>query len=143
MRQPRPSTDGSRTSCRVASATGSARSSCAASSRASGNPSRITEISRLNQIRANHPALQNHLGLRFYHASDDAVLYFARFVPTGATVTRGQTDVAVDLARLGVDQRRRVSVGAAHQVRLAAARGDLLEDHDGCLVVRRYGLMVL
>lgn len=41
----------------------------------------IAEISRLNAIRASHPALQNHLGLRFYHASDDAVLYFARFVP--------------------------------------------------------------
>ncbi|QOT81905.1 alpha-1,4-glucan--maltose-1-phosphate maltosyltransferase [Cupriavidus basilensis] len=41
----------------------------------------VAEISRLNAIRASHPALQNHLGLRFYHASDDAVLYFARFVP--------------------------------------------------------------
>ncbi|RZT39575.1 alpha-1,4-glucan--maltose-1-phosphate maltosyltransferase [Cupriavidus agavae] len=41
----------------------------------------VAEISRLNQIRASHPALQNHLGLRFYYASDDAVLYFARFIP--------------------------------------------------------------
>lgn len=40
----------------------------------------VAEIARLNQIRASHPALQNHLGLRFYHASDDAVLYFARYM---------------------------------------------------------------
>jgi len=41
----------------------------------------VAEISRLNQIRASHPALQNHLGLRFYHAGNDAVLWFARFLP--------------------------------------------------------------
>ncbi|RDK10372.1 alpha-1,4-glucan--maltose-1-phosphate maltosyltransferase [Cupriavidus lacunae] len=41
----------------------------------------VAEISRLNEIRAGHPALQNHLGLRFYHAGSDAVLWFARFVP--------------------------------------------------------------
>ena len=41
----------------------------------------VAEISRLNEIRAGHPALQSHLGLRFYHAGSDAVLWFARFVP--------------------------------------------------------------
>ncbi|WP_042879002.1 alpha-1,4-glucan--maltose-1-phosphate maltosyltransferase [Cupriavidus necator] len=41
----------------------------------------VAEISRLNEIRASHPALQNHVGLRFYHAGSDAVLWFARFVP--------------------------------------------------------------
>ncbi|MGH8790093.1 MAG: maltotransferase domain-containing protein [Cupriavidus necator] len=41
----------------------------------------VAEISRLNEIRAGHPALQNHLGLRFYHAGSDAVLWFARFMP--------------------------------------------------------------
>ncbi|MBB3007779.1 alpha-1,4-glucan--maltose-1-phosphate maltosyltransferase [Cupriavidus alkaliphilus] len=41
----------------------------------------VAEISRLNEIRAGHPALQNHLGLRFYQAGSDAVLWFARFVP--------------------------------------------------------------
>lgn len=40
----------------------------------------VAEITRLNQIRASHPALQSHLGLRFYRAADDAVLYFARYV---------------------------------------------------------------
>jgi len=44
----------------------------------------VAEISRLNQVRASHPALQSHLGVRFYHASDGAVLYFARFVPGGS-----------------------------------------------------------
>lgn len=40
----------------------------------------VAEISRLNMIRQAHPALQDHLGLRFYHADDDSVLYFARFL---------------------------------------------------------------
>ncbi|CAG2150754.1 alpha-1,4-glucan--maltose-1-phosphate maltosyltransferase [Cupriavidus numazuensis] len=41
----------------------------------------VAEITRLNQIRLGHPALQSHLGLRIYSAGNDAVLYFARFVP--------------------------------------------------------------
>ncbi|URF07648.1 alpha-1,4-glucan--maltose-1-phosphate maltosyltransferase [Cupriavidus campinensis] len=49
----------------------------------------VAEISRLNQIRASHPALQDHLGVRFYHASDDAVLYFARYVPAEPGVPAG------------------------------------------------------
>jgi len=45
----------------------------------------VAEISRLNQIRLGHPALQSHLGLRFYHAANDAILYFARCVPGADT----------------------------------------------------------
>ncbi|CAG2146846.1 Alpha-1,4-glucan:maltose-1-phosphate maltosyltransferase [Cupriavidus yeoncheonensis] len=46
----------------------------------------VAEITRLNQVRLGHPALQSHLGLRIYPAGNDAVLYFARFVPgTGST----------------------------------------------------------
>ncbi|CAG9182727.1 Alpha-1,4-glucan:maltose-1-phosphate maltosyltransferase [Cupriavidus laharis] len=41
----------------------------------------VAEITRLNQIRLGHPALQSHLGLRIYPAGNDAMLYFARFVP--------------------------------------------------------------
>jgi len=40
----------------------------------------VAEIARLNQIRLDHPALQNHLGLRFYRADNSAILYFARFL---------------------------------------------------------------
>lgn len=65
----------------------------------------VAEISRLNQIRANHPALQNHLGLRFYHASDDAVLYFARFVPTGAEGAGAFGDDVL-LAAISLDPRK-------------------------------------
>lgn len=65
----------------------------------------VAEISRLNQIRANHPALQNHLGLRFYHASDDAVLYFARFVPTGAEQAGAFGDDVL-LAAISLDPRQ-------------------------------------
>ncbi|NYI01047.1 maltotransferase domain-containing protein [Cupriavidus plantarum] len=64
----------------------------------------VAEISRLNQIRASHPALQNHLGLRFYHASDDAVLYFARFVPSGAEQTGAFGDDVL-LGAISLDPR--------------------------------------
>ena len=44
-------------------------------------------------------------------------------------ITRRQSQVAIDLARFGVDERAGAGVGAADQVRLAPAGGDLLEDH--------------
>ena len=44
-------------------------------------------------------------------------------------VARRQAEVAVDLARFGIDQRAGTGVGAADEVRLASAGGDLLEDH--------------
>ncbi len=45
----------------------------------------LREITRLNAIRANHPALQNHLGVRFCHADSDAVLAYCRHVPDSGT----------------------------------------------------------
>src|SRR3569623_1625144 len=44
-------------------------------------------------------------------------------------VARGQRAVAVDLADLGIDQRRAQRVGATDQIGLAPAGGYLLEDH--------------
>ncbi|MET3889172.1 starch synthase (maltosyl-transferring) [Bosea sp. OAE506] len=38
----------------------------------------VAEITRLNQIRRSLPALQSHLGLTFYNASDDNILYFGK-----------------------------------------------------------------
>lgn len=38
----------------------------------------IAEITRLNQLRRSHPALQSHLGLTFYNASGDDILYFGK-----------------------------------------------------------------
>ena len=38
-------------------------------------------------------------------------------------------EVTVDLPQLGIDQHCRAGVGAADEIRLAPARGDLLEDH--------------
>ncbi len=38
----------------------------------------IAEITRLNIIRRNHPALQSHLGLSFYNAFNDNILYFGK-----------------------------------------------------------------
>jgi starch synthase (maltosyl-transferring) len=44
--------------------------------RAPGNI--IAEITRLNLIRKTYPALQTHLGVRFYTAFDDQVLYYGK-----------------------------------------------------------------
>src|SRR2546426_7581537 len=46
-------------------------------------------------------------------------------------VARGLRQVAVDLARLGVDQRGGAALAAADEVGLAASGGNLLEDHGG------------
>jgi starch synthase (maltosyl-transferring) len=40
----------------------------------------VAEITRLNTIRRNYPALQNHLGVRFYQAGNPQILYFARYL---------------------------------------------------------------
>jgi len=39
------------------------------------------EIARLNRIRRNEPALQSHLGLSFYNAFNDQVLYYGKALP--------------------------------------------------------------
>ncbi len=38
----------------------------------------IAEITRLNRIRRENPALQTHLGVKFYNAFNDQVLYFGK-----------------------------------------------------------------
>ncbi|MGA2552634.1 MAG: alpha-1,4-glucan--maltose-1-phosphate maltosyltransferase [Burkholderiaceae bacterium] len=42
----------------------------------------IAEIARLNAIRHENPALQSHLGLRFYNAFNDRILYFGKATPS-------------------------------------------------------------
>jgi starch synthase (maltosyl-transferring) len=44
----------------------------------------VSEIARLNRIRRAHPALQSHLGLRFYPAHDDHVLLYGKRLPEQA-----------------------------------------------------------
>ena len=39
------------------------------------------EIAKLNRIRRAHPALQTHLGLKFYPAHDDRVLLYGKRLP--------------------------------------------------------------
>lgn len=47
----------------------------------------VAEITQLNAIRRDHRALQSHLGLTFYKASDDNILYFGkRAEPTGEMI---------------------------------------------------------
>ena len=41
----------------------------------------VAEISRLNHIRRDNPALHTHLGLRFYNAFNDQVLYYGKATP--------------------------------------------------------------
>ncbi|WP_020177738.1 alpha-1,4-glucan--maltose-1-phosphate maltosyltransferase [Methylopila sp. M107] len=49
----------------------------------------IPEITRLNRIRKENPALQSHLGVQFYNCFDDQILYYgkARLSDDGAAVT--------------------------------------------------------
>ena len=45
-------------------------------------PGNITaEIAKLNRIRRTHPALQSHLGLRFYPALNDQIIYYGKPLP--------------------------------------------------------------
>ncbi|MBW4656630.1 MAG: alpha-1,4-glucan--maltose-1-phosphate maltosyltransferase [Kaiparowitsia implicata GSE-PSE-MK54-09C] len=46
----------------------------------------IAEITQLNQIRRSHRALQSHLGLTFYNAFDDNILYFGKRAPDGGDI---------------------------------------------------------
>ncbi len=41
----------------------------------------IAEIAQLNRLRKAEPALQSHLGLTFYNASNDNILYFGKAAP--------------------------------------------------------------
>jgi starch synthase (maltosyl-transferring) len=41
----------------------------------------ISEISTLNRLRKSHPALQSHLGLRFYPAHSDQVILYGKPLP--------------------------------------------------------------
>jgi starch synthase (maltosyl-transferring) len=41
----------------------------------------VAEISKLNRIRKNHPALRSHLGLRFYPAHSDQVILYGKPLP--------------------------------------------------------------
>jgi starch synthase (maltosyl-transferring) len=44
------------------------------------------EIAKLNRIRKAHPALQSHLGLRFYSAHNDQVIFYGKPLPAGDDV---------------------------------------------------------
>lgn len=57
----------------------------------------IAEITRLNLIRRSHPALQCHLGLTFYNAFNDNILYFGKQAQGGGEIIL----VAVNLDPFG------------------------------------------
>jgi starch synthase (maltosyl-transferring) len=44
----------------------------------------VAEITALNRIRKAHPALQSHLGVKFYNAFNDQILLFGKMAPDGA-----------------------------------------------------------
>jgi starch synthase (maltosyl-transferring) len=43
----------------------------------------VSEITLLNRLRRTHPALQSHLGVRFYNAFNDQILLYGKMSPTG------------------------------------------------------------
>src|SRR5882724_1078592 len=43
----------------------------------------VAEISALNRIRKAHPALQSHLGVKFYNAFNDQILLYGKMAPGG------------------------------------------------------------
>ena len=47
----------------------------------------VGEITALNRLRRLHPALQSHLGLRFYNAFNDQVLLYGKLSPGGEEMT--------------------------------------------------------
>lgn len=59
----------------------------------------IPEITRLNRIRKENPALQTHLGVRFYNAFDEHVLYYGkpRFAEDGSDRIEDMVLVFVNL----------------------------------------------
>ncbi|CAN5712630.1 alpha-1,4-glucan--maltose-1-phosphate maltosyltransferase [soil metagenome] len=42
----------------------------------------VSEIAQLNRIRRANPALHSHLGVRFYHSSNDQVLVYGKALPS-------------------------------------------------------------
>ena len=46
----------------------------------------VSEISKLNLIRKSHPALQTHLGLRFYTAHNDQIILYGKPLPARGDV---------------------------------------------------------
>ncbi len=52
-------------------------------------------------------------------------------------IARRHAQIVIDLRQGGIDHHGRVALAAAQDVGLAAAGGYLLENHAGCLVVRR------
>ncbi len=43
----------------------------------------VDEIGRLNRLRKTNPALQTHLGVKFYNAFNDQVLVYGKRAPAG------------------------------------------------------------
>jgi starch synthase (maltosyl-transferring) len=46
----------------------------------------VAEISKLNRIRKSHPALQTHMGLRFYPARNDQVIFYGKPLPASGAL---------------------------------------------------------
>jgi starch synthase (maltosyl-transferring) len=43
----------------------------------------VKEIAKLNRIRKSHPALQSHLGLRFFPAHNNQIIFYGKALPAG------------------------------------------------------------
>jgi starch synthase (maltosyl-transferring) len=85
----------------------------------------IHEITTLNRIRKENPALQSHLGIRFLNASDDNILYFVKSTaPVSSTEPFGDN---VILVAINLDPH------AAHEASIELPLWELGLPDDGAL----------
>jgi starch synthase (maltosyl-transferring) len=80
----------------------------------------VAEITALNRIRRQHPALQSHLGLTFYNASNDQIILYAKRDPIDRSMVlvavsldphiAQEASIEVPLWEFGLDDRAAVAV---------------------------------
>jgi starch synthase (maltosyl-transferring) len=80
----------------------------------------VAEISALNRIRRQHPALQSHLGLRFFPAYNDQVILYGKHDPSDGSMVlvavsfdphvAQEAPIEVPLWEFGLDDQAAISV---------------------------------
>lgn len=121
----------------------------------------IAEITRLNQLRRQNPALQSHLGIRFHKVDNDRILFFSKTAPEGDSTVLvaisldpfarqagtlelplwewGLQDEEATLMRELYDDRRFSLRGMHHRIELAPERPFLLWSMEGAGNGRSHG----
>ncbi len=81
----------------------------------------VAEITRLNQIRRENPALHSHLGIAFHTAYDDQVIYYARESADRSNVLLSRS-ASIRTIRATWRSRRRSGHGACRITASCASR---------------------